>query len=362
MDIRHLSTEPSQGENMSRKKSPRRKDAKKRKAKKRKPASRAERPAIIDPRATEKMTLALHRMLSEQQFSSIDEANAFLANITHISQISPPEREMTPVEQAQDLMYEAWNAAGTKTRVKMARQALEISPDCADAYVLLAEETAVTPEEARKLYEEGVRAGERALGAEAFTEMAGNFWSILETRPYMRAREGLARCLWALGEEQAAIDHYAEMLRLNPNDNQGIRYDYLRALLSTPGNDERIEALLEQYPEDIAAAWTYSRALWFFRRGDERANSALREAFENNPLVPIYFLSIKKMPSRPPEFIGLGDDSEAVMYVAENAEIWLETPGALQWFVDQAMIMAEEVGGDEIDDEIDDDEDDEEEE
>ena len=37
-----------------------------------------------------------------------------------------------PVDDAQELMYEAWDAADPEERVRLARKALEISPDCAD--------------------------------------------------------------------------------------------------------------------------------------------------------------------------------------------------------------------------------------
>ena len=38
----------------------------------------------------------------------------------------------------------------------------------------------------------------------------------------MRARLGLAQALWAMGDQQAAIEHLHDMLRLNPGDNQGV--------------------------------------------------------------------------------------------------------------------------------------------
>ena len=73
----------------------------------------------------------------------------------------------------------------------LAREALALWPDCADAYVLLAQ-AASSLEEARELLEQGVAAGERALGRSVFVEDAGDFWLIFETRPYMRARAALA--------------------------------------------------------------------------------------------------------------------------------------------------------------------------
>lgn len=39
-------------------------------------------------------------------------------------------------------MYEAWDAPTAEEGIEMVREALEISEDCADAYVLLAEEEA----------------------------------------------------------------------------------------------------------------------------------------------------------------------------------------------------------------------------
>jgi hypothetical protein len=82
-----------------------------------------------------------------------------------------------------------------------------------------------------RLYEQGVAAGERALGQEAFQRDAGHFWGILETRPYMRARLGLARSLWTAGRRDEAVRHLQDMLRLNPNDNQGVRYTLAGFLL-----------------------------------------------------------------------------------------------------------------------------------
>lgn len=148
----------------------------------------------------EKVMSDIGRLLSEREFASVEEANAFLQK-TLASGGPPPSLPHTPLEEAQDLMHEAWGSTG-KRRLELARRALEISKECADAYVLLAEEVARSLQEAKDLYEQGVKAGERALGSQAFEEEAGHFWGILETRPYMRARAGLACCLWLLGERQ----------------------------------------------------------------------------------------------------------------------------------------------------------------
>jgi tetratricopeptide (TPR) repeat protein len=211
--------------------------------------------SLLDHRAMERMTARITRILDEQEFESIDEANAFLER--YISKggasLEDAPAPSTPLERAQELIYDAFETDDPERRVELAEEALEISEDCTDAYVILAEETAEDAAEARELYEAGVQAGERALGEETFTEGAGNFWSILETRPYMRAREGLASALWVLGEREQALAHYRDMLELNPGDNQGVRYE-LAACLLEEGLDQELGELLGQYDEEITAS------------------------------------------------------------------------------------------------------------
>ena len=88
------------------------------------------------------------------------------------------------------------------------------------------------------LYEKGVAAGERAVGAEAFRRDEGHFWLVLETRPYMRARLGLAHVLWTLGRREEAVGHLQDLLRLNPGDNQGVRYTLAGFLLFLDRDDD----------------------------------------------------------------------------------------------------------------------------
>jgi tetratricopeptide (TPR) repeat protein len=278
---------------------------------------------------TERALAEVTRLLSEKEFASPDEINAFLHQALSAPDRSPrPPR--TPIEKAQDLMYEAWEASGAR-RARLARQALAVSPDCADAYVLLAEETARTVGEACDLYAKGLAAGERALGDQAGA-FAGRFWGVLETRPYMRALAGLASCLWLEGRRREAIEHWEQMLRLNPNDNQGVRYMLLAELLEE-GDDARAEALLKRYPGDAAASWDYGRALLAFRRhGDTpTAKRARTRALDTNPYVPAYLTGRKKLPGTMPDYVGFGDESEAITCAAEQMAAWRRTPGALEW-------------------------------
>jgi len=236
-----------------------------------------------------------------------------------------------PLWQAQELMYEAWEAGSKRERVGLAKQALAISDLCADAYILLAEEAAKNIVEEKHWYELAVEAGRKALGEELFEDGEGDFWLILETRPYMRARAGLAECLWNLGEREEAAQHVQDMLRLNPGDNQGMRY-ILKSWLFTLGDLKGVRELLVEYDEDCFAEWCYSKALLTFRQSGAKASGAikvLKYAVKTNPFVPDLLLGTKSMPKRMPPHYSLGSKDEAVIYVAQNSDNWSATKGAL---------------------------------
>jgi len=236
------------------------------------------------------------------------------------------------IDVAQELIYDAWEAPTKKRRVALARKALKISPDCADAYLLLAETEATSADEVINFYRKGVEAGERAIGKKAFKNDVGHFWGILETRPYMRARAGLAECLREMGKTEEAVDHYWDMLRLNPNDNQGVR-DLLMPCLIELGRDQDAEKLFKQYRNDGMAVWLYSRVLLDFRKHGDSAVSckSLKTALKENRHVPDYLLGRKKLPRYLPDYYGFGDENEAVFYAYGSREAWKATPGALEW-------------------------------
>lgn len=247
-------------------------------------------------------------------------------------------RHQASIDAAQSVMYDAWEATGGSRRTALARKALQISPLCADAYVLLAEEEAGSIEEALAYYRKGLEAGEQVLGPEGFEEYAGSFWGFHETRPYMRARAGLAATLWALGYHQEAIDHYRAMLGLNPNDNQGIRYVLAGHLLER--NDmAALKELLAQYQDDGSAMWLYTQALVAFREKRPDADRLAQEACRANAHVPRILAGSRRPVSTSHGYITMGGEDEASDYVADNGEAWRATPGAIEWLVETGRTL-----------------------
>ena len=99
---------------------------KKRSQKKRRDENQQEAAPLIafgDPRAMERVSQDLGRLLAEREFGSIEEANAFLENMLREGGGRLPEAPAptTPLEQAQDLIYEAFETESSRQRLQLAK-------------------------------------------------------------------------------------------------------------------------------------------------------------------------------------------------------------------------------------------------
>jgi tetratricopeptide (TPR) repeat protein len=273
---------------------------------------------------------SLSKIFGGKQFLSDEDLDAFLDTKTASGEI-PPSAMLDPLDEAQSLIYEAWNTEGP-ARVQLARQALEISEDCADAYLILANEDAKALPAALELYRKAFETAKRTLDPEIFEEAQGMFWGVMETRPYMRTRLGLATCLLEMGKLVEATDHFRQMLMLNPNDNQGVRYFLIRCLLASAA-DEELGQLLAQFKSDSSPDIRYTHALWMFRREGQSksAGTLLGKAIAANPHVPAYLLNRKKLPKVLPTEFSPGSVQEAESYASVGIEPWHQTLGAIEW-------------------------------
>jgi tetratricopeptide (TPR) repeat protein len=289
--------------------------------------------AVPDRRAMERVMADVERFMAESDFQNLEEANAAIQErFTGRPVDATPSTATTALEKSQELMYRAFDARGRR-RIQLAKKALEVSPDCADAYVLLAEEAA-TPEASLDLYRQGIAAGERAMGRDTLRDNVGHFWGVVTTRPYMRAKMGLAQCLQDMERTDEAIGHFQDLLRLNPHDNQGVR-DILLPLLLVAGQDGAAGALLLQYADDASATWKYGWALWAFRQeGDSpAAQERLRAAVKANRHVLAYLSGKASIPDMLPDSYAFGSNEEAMLCADGLFEAWRLTPGADRWLL-----------------------------
>ncbi|MGA3212904.1 MAG: hypothetical protein ABSD20_16480, partial [Terriglobales bacterium] len=82
--------------------------------------------------AMERTLRDVHRLMEAQKFNSIEEANAFLANLSGpvLEQALTEALPQSPQQEAQDIAARAMEAATKRDAIALARQALDKDPDC----------------------------------------------------------------------------------------------------------------------------------------------------------------------------------------------------------------------------------------
>lgn len=284
---------------------------------------------------TERSLAKLMQELDKQDFENVDQLNEFMKTMQGKSLDDLPE-STTDKGLSQDLVLQAYDETPAKGK-KLIKQALELDPNNADAYNYLASvENDV--DKALTLYRQAEEAGERALGEEFMEENKGHFWGLIETRPYMRAKAGVAGCLYAKNRVNATIEVYREMIELNPSDNQGVRYLLATILLSKKDLSD-YESFVKKYEGEDSALWHYNNALYHFKKMGKSAKSdrELMKAYKFNPYVMEFMLGLKELPEEMPQFIGRGDENEAVAYIFDAIHTWGKTDGALNWMYEFLM-------------------------
>ena len=222
---------------------------------------------------------------------------------------------------------EAW---GTPEGVHLAQRALKADPDNPDALGLMAS-IATEVQEAKVLLDRAVASAEARLGQNFKKKYAGIFWVDVDTRPYMRVLLMQAELEEVAGSRKAAIAIFEEMLRLNPNDNQGVRYRVIGLLLA-----ERMlpktRKLLEAYPNEDSAWFMWASVLYYFVMKDRTtATRLLKKAQKLNPFVADYLGGVKELPESLPDSYCFGDEDEAICAANDLIEGWWRRQNAMLW-------------------------------
>lgn len=228
----------------------------------------------------------------------------------------------------EELIDQAWDASEPTLRAVFARRALALDSTAVDAYVVLARSVETAAERIALLHE-GVRRGEYYWQQYLKRPPKAFFWSRVETRPFMRALQNLALALWEIGDREEAVQLADRILRLNPNDNQGVRYLAL-AWHPVLGNWPRVDAILKKYRGESSTEYLYARCLNCFRQ-DVGAGEALKAAMAANPHVPELLLAATPPLDSGAASVAFGSSEEAAAYAVFNREAWASVPLALGW-------------------------------
>lgn len=310
-------------------------------------------PEMLDPpdRATmQARDLFLHDRAGERRLAalraycrthSIDSDDALEDMMERLDDVVLDEMEIEPVsplEAAQFLCYDAYIAIG-RHRLLLARRAMETCPDCADAWLLLAERS-LDPTEAHPLLEKAVAAGERAMAA-ASARADDEFDPApeLDVLPTYRARVQLATCLEELDRPAEAAEQFRAAIELSGHDDGGLRHRLLPCLLRA-GRVTEAMALLDEHPRETHPLWSYGRAIVAFgANGDTPAAQApLRAAAREHPLILDLLTGAesKRTPSLQALLescngLAVSKHGAALACARELEPIITTTPGAREW-------------------------------
>ncbi len=182
----------------------------------------------------------------------------------------------------------------------------------------------------------------RALGDQAATLP----WQWLENRPGLRLTALLIDVCLDQQDRRRANDLMQWMLRINPHDNHGYRLVLFNELLRLERNDEAL-ALMADYPGDMHPETAYGEVLVRLRTGDEdKARAALVRALQSNRHVP-EFLSGDHVqaPKLLSHGVTFGGRDQAWLYREDARDLWLATPGSLEWLERTAAALRQEQPG-----------------
>ncbi|MBF7092367.1 hypothetical protein IUY40_12555 [Flavobacterium sp. ALJ2] len=276
----------------------------------------------------DKLITDLHRFLNSQDFKSENDLRKFMESMEQ--QIpSLPEEILTSQEQAQNLVYEAYDLPTAKAKQNI-KKALKLDSNCIEAYEFLGSIEDVE-EIAILFYEKGIRIGRENFKGKFLEKNKGKFWYIHETRPFMRCLKHYSDCLYLMGQAKDAAAVLEEIIGLNENDNQGVRDQLLLYLILLEEN-EKFEKYTKMFKDDDTTFSLFNRALFTFKTEGEtdNTNKQLQKAIKQNKFVVAKLLS-KKPIINSSDYYSWGSEDEADYYAEFAKNIWENTNKASLW-------------------------------
>lgn len=251
-------------------------------------------------------------------------------------------------EMALDILDEAYAAQDEREAAKYAKQALKLDPDLLDARIVLVR--TYEPEKQKRELEKLIKGEWQRLIDEKICDDSdiGIFYGIVETRPYMRARYVYMDLLEQMNKLRMAIAEGEDILRLNKNDNMGVRYKLMK-LYAMLEDGEKLENMAAEFRE-ANIDFLLPQAIYYYKTDNlTKARRILKQMYMSNQYILNAFDdTIDEYDEEIEEdfsFGGyrIGRASEVMSALLENSQLMETSMAFVQWGEKELCKIAEKI-------------------
>lgn len=241
-------------------------------------------------------------------------------------------------ECADDYLELADEAKTKKKRLEYLNKALELEPDNLDAALMLIDEKAKNAVEKLNELAALTEKGDKLMtDGGFFRENKGDFWLVLEIRPYMRVRMEYFHTLIACGMMRPAAREGQRMLELCDNDNLGVRFSLMH-LYAQLEEEKAAKKLLKEYGEHDESMMLLAMAVLYFKlnKRDISAEYLKRLMLINRDTKKFFSAFVRdKIEEYAEQLNPYGycpnTIEELITAVMDNDFLYVSTPGFFWW-------------------------------
>ena len=276
------------------------------------------------PKKTEPIFRLLEKYLKDNNLPLNDEnVKRFMEDYNaHLSQYQEPQDD---IGRSIDCYEKALEAKNKNQKCALLQQALEFWPDNLDAFTELVRVNSKTPAEAlSRLLEKEWEWDKRYHDEGLLPKEEGDFYALNETRPYMRLLLDIFTHYRFTQEFDKAIAMGEKIIRLNRNDNLGVRFQ-LSGLYLLTDNEKGFAALWKKYRSIDHPFYHADKYIQAVLKGNKSLITRyMNELYYSNLALYLFFIE------RRLEYLDfiLSEDSyqagsleEAFVYIDEHAEL-----------------------------------------
>ncbi len=260
--------------------------------------------------------------------SVIQMLDDILENYQNVS----PEDEVKALE----MLDQAYETEDPDETLELLLEALECDPANVDIHLEFLDQSFLEDQHLIPILQRLKKIARKKLGDAVFEDGVGQFWLIHETRPYMRVCYALADECFLQDQYQEAIKEWEDMLRLNPNDNQGARDPLLMCYLAERMH-QKADNLFDQYEEvGLSCCFSWGKVLHQFIQNDfSSAEASLKEARKQNKYVEDFINGSRIYSGAEQSHYALGSIEEAEIHADTIIDTWDKYPDAIEWLKQQ---------------------------